>query len=371
MEPKRILLVFGKLNRGGAETLAMNIYRAIDREKIQFDFIVHTQDHCDYDDEITSLGGRIYRLPQYNILNHYIYKKAWRNFFEGHPEYRIIHAHMTGSAAVFLPIAKRYGLYTISHSHIALSQKGLRQTVINLYRIPLRNISDYLFACSDDAGRWLFGKNVGKRNNYRVIRNGVDTDKFSYSEESRKKIRKEFSIEENGFVLGDVARFHVQKNHTLLVDVFKKVRDKCDNAYLILVGDGELRPEIEQKVKDLGLEDCVIFTGVRTDIPDLLSAMDVFVMTSFNEGLPVALVEAQASGLHVVATDTISKEIQITDLVEMCSLDDSADKWAEVILKYADGYVREDTKDEIEKNGYDIRSTARELQDFYLEHWKD
>ncbi len=369
MEPKRILLVFGKLNRGGAETLAMNIYRAIDRTKVQFDFIVHTEEHCDYDDEVESLGGRIYRLPQYNVANHFEYKKAWNKFFKEHPQYRIIHAHMTGSAAVFLPIAKKHGLYTISHSHIALSQKGIRQAVINLYQLPLRRISDYLFACSDDAGKWLFGKDVEKRDNYRVIRNGVDTEKFSFSEEAREKVRSEFGIE-NKFVLGNVARFHIQKNHALLIEVFKKIKEEHDNAVLLLVGDGELRAQTEEKVRELGIEDSVIFTGVRTDIPDLLSAMDVFAMTSFYEGLPVALVEAQASGMHVVATDTISQQIKITKLVETCPLD-SEQAWVKTIAKYAHGYERENTCEEIRRAGYDIRSTAEELQKFYFEHWHD
>ena len=158
MAAKRVLIVLGKLKRGGAETLVMNIYRTIDRSSIQFDFIVHTPDRYDYDDEIELLGGKIYRFPQYNVLNHFEYKRCWNNFFAEHPEYRIIHAHMTGSASVFLPIAKKYGLVTIAHSHIALSQKGIRQKVIDLYRLPLKNQADYLFACSNDAGVWMFGE---------------------------------------------------------------------------------------------------------------------------------------------------------------------------------------------------------------------
>lgn len=138
MAAKRVLIVLGKLKRGGAETLVMNIYRTIDRSVVQFDFIVHTPDRYDYDDEIESLGGKIYRFPQYNVLNHFEYKRCWNRFFAEHPEYRIIHAHMTGSASVFLPIAKKYGLVTIAHSHIALSQKGIRQKVIDLYRLPLK-----------------------------------------------------------------------------------------------------------------------------------------------------------------------------------------------------------------------------------------
>lgn len=370
MAAKRVLIVLGKLKRGGAETLVMNIYRTIDRSSIQFDFIVHTPDRYDYDDEIELLGGKIYRFPQYNVLNHFEYKRCWNNFFAEHPEYRIIHAHMTGSASVFLPIAKKYGLVTIAHSHIALSQKGIRQKVIDLYRLPLKNQADYLFACSNDAGVWMFGEKATKGDNYYVIRNGVDTDKFAFSAEKRDKIRKELGLG-GKFVVGNASRFHIQKNHSLLIDVFAEIKKVDDSAALLLVGDGGLRAEIEEKAKAFGLADSVIFTGVRTDIDCILSAMDVFLMTSFNEGLPVSLVEAQASGLHIVATDTISKEIKLTNLVEFCSLGDSPEKWAQTVLKYAEGYERRNTKPEIAAAGYDIVSTTQELERFYLENWHE
>ena len=370
MAAKRVLIVLGKLKRGGAETLVMNIYRTIDRSSVQFDFVVHTPNRYDYDDEIESLGGKIYRFPQYNVLNHFEYKRCWNGFFAEHPEYRIIHAHMTGSASVFLPIAKKYGLVTIAHSHIALSQKGIRQKVIDLYRLPLKNQADYLFACSNDAGVWMFGEKATKQNNYRVIRNGVDTKKFAFSAKKRDEIRAEFGLD-GKFVIGNVSRFHIQKNHSFLVDIFAEVKKANDNAVLLLVGDGTLRGEIEEKVKLLGLADSVIFTGVRTDIDRILSAMDVFVMTSFNEGLPVSLVEAQASGIHVIAADTISEEIKLTDLVEFRSLNDSAERWAQTVLKYADGYDRRNTKAEIAAAGYDIVSTTEELEKFYLENWRE
>ena len=153
--------------------------------------------------------------------------------------------------------------------------------------------------------------------------------------------------------------------------IFAEIKKENSNAVLLLVGDGDLRGAIEEKVKSLGLADSVIFTGVRTDIDCILSAMDVFIMTSFNEGLPVSLVEAQASGLHIVATDTISSEINITDLVEFCSLDDSPKKWACTALKYADGYERRNTKAEIAAAGYDIVSTTEELKQFYLKNWHE
>ena len=364
--PVRILLVFGQLNRGGAETLAMNIFRNVDRNKLVFDFIVHTNEHCDYDDEVESLGGKIYRFPRYNGINHFAYKKCWNDFFETHSEYRVIHAHMTGSASVFLPIAKKFGLYTISHSHIAESQSGFHQFVVDLYRLPLKNCSDYMFACSEIAGEWMFGKDIAKRDNYSILKNGVDAEKFSYSDEYRMSVRNELNINENTFVVGNISRFHIQKNHSFLIDIFYEINKKYKDSVLLLVGNGELRKEIENKVKALGLKENVIFTGVRTDVDRILSAIDVFCMPSFREGLPVSLVEAQASGVHIVVSDTVSEEIKITDLVEYQSLDSNADVWADAILKYSVPYQRENTKQQIVDSGYDIKNTAAWLQEFYL-----
>ena len=367
--PTRILLVFGKLNRGGAETLAMNIYRKIDRNKVQFDFIVHTDEDCDYYDEVKSLGGKILHFPRYDVKNHFKYRKCWIDFFGNHPEYKVIHAHMTGSASVFLPIAKKYGLYTIAHSHIAKSQSGLRQKVIDLYRLPLKNISDYIFACSHIAGQWMFGKNVSDRDNYSILKNGIDASSFTYNEEKRKRIRQEFGLE-NQFVIGSIARFHKQKNHEFMMRIFKEVTKAIPDAVLFLVGNGELEGEIRQQVHELGLDPNVIFLGVRKDIADILSAMDVFLMPSFREGLPVSLVEAQASGIKIIASDVISNEIHLTDLIDLCSLDDNASTWAKTILKYQNGYERKNTMKSIQENGYDIQTTADWLQNFYLEHSK-
>ncbi|MGN0522545.1 MAG: glycosyltransferase family 1 protein [Eubacterium sp.] len=361
----RVLLVFGKLNRGGAETLAMNLYRNIDRRVLQFDFIIHTTEKCDYTDEILSMGGRIFSMPRYNVLNHFKYKKCWNDFLTEHPEYKVVHAHMTGPASVFLRICKRHGCYTVSHSHTVAPKNGLRQVIVNSYRFPLRRISDYMFACSEQAGEWMFGKNVSKKKNYSVLKNGIDIDSFAYNPQWRDEIRNEFNL--NGkFVITDVARFHMQKNHDFLLDIFCEIHKRNSNSALLLVGDGERRQELEERVKALRLEDSVIFAGVRADVNKILSACDVFVMPSVFEGLPVSLIEAQASGIHSIVTDTVSDEIKITDLVESLSLNEPPARWADAVLKYADGYERRDTSKDIADAGYDIKATAKKLQEFYL-----
>lgn len=367
-KPVRILQVFGKMNRGGAETMIMNLYHNIDRSKVQFDFIIHTNEFCDYDCEISSLGGKIYRVPRYNGKNYFIYKESWNNFFQKHTEYKIIHGHVRSTASIYLKIAKKYGLITISHSHSTSSGSGFPAIVKNILQYPIRFTADYLFACSKSAGEWLFGKKACQSDNFFVLKNAIDTAKFTFDKNIRIQKRKELKIEDK-FVIGHVGRFTTVKNHIFLIDVFRAFHDKNAKSVLLLVGDGELRQSIEKKVRDLGLSDNVIFTGVRSDIPDLLQAMDVFLFPSLYEGLPVTLIEAQASGIKCFVSDSVTEEVKITNQVEFVSLEQSPENWAEEILKYEDGYDRKDTYQEICNAGYDIKDNARWLQEFYLKEY--
>ena len=361
----RILHVLGRLDRGGAETMIMSLYRNIDRKKVQFDFVVHTTDHCDYDDEIRSLGGRIYSIPSYSGKNHLQYKKAWNDFFKKHKEHKIVHAHMRSTATIYLKVAKKYGLTTIAHSHNISSGKGVSAIVKDVLQYPIRNIADHLIACSENAGQWLFGKGVTKRDNYYILKNAIDAENFIYDEDARNRMRKELGIE-GKFGVGNVARFHPQKNHTFLINAFKEVYDRNDNAILLLVGQGELRKDVEKQVHDLGITDNVLFTGVRSDIPDLLQAMDVFVFPSLFEGLGIVAVEAQASGLKCVVADTIPKEAFVTELITPIPLNESPVKWAQSILKASD-YTRENTYQNIYDSGYEVKDTSKWMETFYLQ----
>ena len=368
-KPIRILNVVGKMDIGGTETLIMNIYRKIDRNKIQFDFMVHTEEHCTFDDEIISLGGRIYRLPQYNVKNHFTYKKKWNEFFKNHGEYKILHAHMTGPAAVFIPIAKKYGCYTIAHSHTAGAKGGVRQSVINAYQIPIRFETDYMMACSEEAAKWTFGKNALKRTNIRIIKNGIDTDRFTKSEEKRKEIRNEFDLE-NKFVMTYIARLHPMKNHLFLLDIFKEVLKRNDNSGLLIVGEGSEREHIQSRIRELGIEDKVILTGVRQDVDKILAAADVFCMTSLFEGLGIVLIEAQACDVKCICGDNIPQEANVTHSLTMLSLNELPAEWAKECLKYKDGYTNPNAKKLIKDSGYDINDTVRWLEYFYKEHRK-
>ena len=364
-KPIRILHVFGRLDRGGAETMVMNLYRNVNRNAIQFDFIVHTNEDCDYDDEIKFLGGKIYRVPCYNGKNHFQYKKAWNNFFQEHSEHKIIHAHVRSTASIFLKIAKKFGLITIAHSHNTSSGRGASAIVKNTLQYPIRYIADYLFACSKVAGEWLYGKKACEGENYFLLNNAIDSDKYIFDEEIRLTKRKELQIE-NKFTIGHVGRFHPQKNHSFLIDIFKEVYNKNKNSVLLLVGDGELKKSIQKKVKSLDLSNNVIFAGVSSEVAELLQAMDVFLFPSLHEGLPVTLIEAQAAGLPCIVSDRITNEIKITELITFVPLTNTPKQWASEVLYYGENFKRKSQHSQIIKAGYDIKTTTKALEKFYL-----
>lgn len=365
-KPIRILHVIGEMDRGGAETMIMNLYRNIDREKIQFDFMVHTTKKCAYDDEIRSLGGRIYHVPKFNGANFISYINSWRRFLKKHDEHPIIHGHIGSSAALYLSVAKRYGRFAIAHSHNTKSTiKSVRTKLWELYSFPTRFVADYFLGCGQQAGIDRFGKKIADSKKYSVLNNAIDSALFTFSDISRKKIREELKITDK-FVVGHVGRFENQKNHDFLIDIFRLVHEKCSNAVLLLIGDGSRLNEVKTKVRGYNLSDSVIFTGVRDDVSSLLSAMDVFVFPSLYEGLGIVAVESQAAGLHTICSDVVPTEARVTDLFHPISLSQSTEKWADTILKYVNGYERRNMYNEIIKAGYDIHTTAKCIENFYL-----
>lgn len=363
-EPIRILQVFAEMNRGGAETMIMNLYRHIDRSKVQFDFIVHTQEKCAFDDEIEQLGGRIYKVPKYIGANHFAYKNAWKDFFKSHSNYKIIHGHVRSTASIYLKIAKKYNLTTIAHSHNTSSGSGITALIKDVFQYPLRNISNYFLACSESAGKWLFGDKIVASNKFKIFNNAIEVERFTFNNQIRDTIRKEFAIEDK-YVIGHVGRFHPQKNHELLVDIFKNIHNKIEDSVLLLVGDGFLKESIQEKVRNEDIEDSVIFAGVRSDVPDIFQGMDLFLFPSLFEGLGIVVVEAQAAGLNCIVSDQIPDEAIITKLVDKVSLSKSPEYWSELAIKKIN-YKRKDTSELIKSSGYDIKETAKWLENFYI-----
>ena len=339
--------------------MLMNYYRHMDREKIQFDFLEHRMDRAAYDDEIESLGGRIFRLPRLNPLSSDYYH-ALNAFFAAHPEYRIVHSHLDCMSAYPLCAAKNAKVpVRIAHAH-STSQDRNWKLVFKL--ISKKLISLYttdLFACSADAGEWMFGtKDV------HILPNAIDIERYSFNLLIRNQTKKALGLDD-AFVIGHVGRFSAVKNHSFLTDIFAQIKRQEPNSKLLLVGAGSEMQAVQQKVKTLGLGADVIFTGVRNDVANLMQAMDVFVFPSLYEGLGIVLIEAQAAGLPCVVSDTIPREAYLTDLVTAEKLSSSVEKWAEKILKKRD-FPRTDRRDEIAAHGFDITTEAVKLQEFYI-----
>jgi glycosyltransferase involved in cell wall biosynthesis len=363
----RILHVLGRLDRGGAETMVMNLYRNIDRSKIQFDFIIHTNENCDYNDEIYKLGGKIYNVPRYTGRNHFAYKKAWQDFFNSHPEYKVVHGHMRSTAAIYLKIAKKNGLIAIAHSHSTASRGSkVEQIAKNIMQFPIRFRADNLFACSDEAGKWLFGEKAIKKDNYQVIKNAIDVEKYVFNKDTRNEMRKSLNIEKN-FVIGHVGSFTHPKNHKFLIDVFYEVQKQEKNAILMLVGDGQLNPQIQKQIEMLGIKEKVLLAGVVPNVNNYLQAMDVFVFPSIFEGLGIAVIEAQAAGLKTIVSDTVPREAFITDLILPLSLESKIDTWKRAILDDSCVHDRKNTMEEISSNGYCISKSAERLSNLYFQ----
>ena len=360
--PIRILQVLGEMNRGGAETMIMNVYRNIDHSKIQFDFIVHTNEKCAFDDEILSLGGNIYRVPSYTGLNHLTYIKAWEYFFDNNKQYKMIHSHIRSTASIFLKIAKEYGLITIVHSHNTSNRTGFSSCLKKIIQIPIKKASyiDYRLACGREAGKWLFGNS-----DFQVINNSIECENFIFNKDKRYSTREIYNLQ-GKFIIGHIGSFRKVKNHTFLIDIFSAIHKQNKNAVLMLVGDGKLREQMQKKVDNLGLSNNVIFTGIKTNVNELLMSMDVFLFPSIFEGLPVTIVEAQATGIKCIISDTITDEVCFTDLVESISLDKSVEYWAKKVLDSNNGYQRKNYQKAIFDNGYDINSTVTYLEKLYL-----
>lgn len=359
-EPIRVLQVVTHMNRGGLETMLMNYYRHFDRGKVQFDFLVHREERADYDDEIEALGGRIYRLPRL-IPWSITYRNKLDKFFDQHSEYRIVHVHQDCLSSIVLKSAAKYGVpVRIAHSHSSSQDKDFKYPIKLFFKRFISKYATDLFACGKAAGDWMFGGS-----DYTIVNNAINAGEYCYDAEKAADVRKKLGIPENAFVLGHVGRFCRVKNHEFLVEVFAEVHKQDPNSVLLLVGDGELKLAIQEKVKKLKLQEKVIFAGVRNDVADILQAMDIFVFPSLYEGLGIAVLEAQAAGLTCIASNEVPDDVVITNLIKQLSLNGSCEIWAAQVLLNRSS-LRQKRFQDIARAGFDVKENAEKLQDFYL-----
>ena len=373
-KPIRILLLFTVMDRGGAETMVMNYYRHMDRQQIQFDFMVHRERRGAYDDEIESMGGRIYRMPPIYPQNFIRYKRMLKEFFDEHDEYQIIHSHMSELGYFAFEEAKRHGVpVRICHAHNApdFKHENLIQYIKLIPRYyfirRIRHLTTDLFVCSHIAGLWLYGEK--RQNEFVFMRNAIETEKFLYNVDEANAIRQELGIS-NQRLICHVGRYNKQKNHSFLIDIFKEIHKIDSDSILLLIGDGDLRKEIEDKVNRLNLRSNVRFLGVRDDVPQLLKASDLLLFPSYYEGLSVVLVEAQATGIKCIVTNSLADETIICeDQMKLVSLQKNAKEWADIVLNEK-SEKREHAIEIMKKKGWDVGVNAKWLQDYYLNSMK-
>lgn len=365
----RIAQIVGSMNSGGVESMVMNYYRHIDRTKIQFDFIVLEGSTHIPDQEIKSLGGRIFIVPSYKHI--FAYRKALNKLFtENH--YDIVHSHVNSLSVFPLSVAKKAGVKVrIAHSHSTTNKKEhLRNFIKNILRLFSKKYATHYFACSELAGRWLFGDKTFNKGEVTVINNAIELEKYKFNEQTRDSLRAKYGLT-NQFVIGHIGRFMSQKNHTFLIDIFYEVVKRQHNSKLLLIGDGPLYDEMVNKVHTLNLDDKVVFTGVKQNAYDYYNAMDVFVLPSLYEGFGMVLIEAQANGLPCVASTEVPEDVNVANQVDFISLNDSVEYWANHIVHLDTQIDRGAYFYKIKNSAFDIKSEAKKLEDKYLNILED
>lgn len=371
MEPIRILHEDVIMDQGGIEALLMNVYRHIDRNVVQFDFMMHRPQHAFYEDEILSLGGRIYRTPKFSPIpgQYQKYMSSVESILREHPEYKVLHAHAELNLWPLM-LAKKVGIPTrIAHSHNAKTTVNLKYFFFLYEKAFIKKYCTDMFMCSTPAGEWSFGRETVKNGQVTFIKNGIETERFSFDKQMRREKRAELGVGDK-LVIGHVGRFMEQKNHGFLLEIFAEINKRNPNTVLLLIGDGQLIEENKQKVEKLGIAQSVKFLGIRADVNCLMQAMDVFLFPSLWEGLPLTGIEAQTAGLPVVMSDVITDEVRVTSNVHTMSLKDSAQAWADKVLEVTERFERKDMRQQVIDAGFDIRTTAKWLQDFYVERYQ-
>lgn len=368
MEPIRVLQIGTRMhNNGGVEKYLIDLYRSIDKAKVQFD-ILSVDDGVEYfyEDEITSMGAKLYKIPDHTINFWLSFKskiKVFKKYKNG-----IIHIHTTsGIRAIDGLLARLCGIrHVIFHSHSYIGTPPLKY---KLTKVLFLLLGSYFFACSKEAGSYFFGKKIIKSKKFFLAKNAVSLDKFKFNEIARSKVRRELNIEGKQ-AIGFVGRFSPEKNILFLIDILEEISKIENDVVLVLVGDGCMESDIRKKVSAKKLTERVIFTGVRNDISDIMNSLDVLIIPSLNEGLGIVFIEAQATGLKCYASDAVPKETKVTNLIDYIGLEKTPKQWAEIICKSGFIYQHENTHLSLIKHGYELNTATSKIQELYLSLYK-
>lgn len=359
-EPIRVAQIMGKWVGGGVESTIMNYYKHMDRKEVQFDFFFDSDSLDVPKQEIESLGGRVIFIPPYQKL--FKYQKELKRIFKIN-NYKIVHSNINTLSVFPLRTAKHAGIpIRIAHSHSTTNKKDWKKNILKQVLRPLSKVyANQYFACSEEAGKWLFGD----KTQITIINNAIEIQKFQYDKKIREIKRKELNISGNTLVIGNIGRFVKQKNHEFLLDIFKEVYKKNNNSVLVLAGKGPLLDSIKEKVTKMNLEKAVVFLGQRNDVEELYQAFDVFVFPTLYEGLGMVLIEAQCSGLPCISSNKVPKIVSINPNFKFMNLDESSETWAEEVLKISKDQKRITDITKIENSNFEIKKEAKKLEKIY------
>ena len=366
-KPIRVLHILQRMEAGGTQALLMNIYRKIDRSKVQFDFLVVYKEKQFYDDEIESMGGHVYKLSFREDLNILKFQKNLAKYFEQHQEYKIVHCHAYTIGYFCLKAAKKAGVpVRIAHSHSNAAVCDIKFPVKMLMQKLFTKYATELFACSDEAGKFAF-----KGKNFKILQNAIDSTLFISDNMIRDDVKKELKVVDK-FVVGHVGRMQPEKNHDFLIEIFEEIKKKKPDAELILIGTGPLEEKIRSKVADRNLTESVHFLGNRKDMNRIYQAMDVFVFPSLFEGLGIVAIEAQAAGVPIVCSEGLPPETDITPIYRKLMLKDGAEKWSNEAIKMAQNpAAHTDMQKYVIDAGFDMNVTAKNIEIYYLSRWDE
>ena len=366
VEPVRVLHIIQRMEAGGTQALLMNLYRNIDRSKVQFDFLVEYSDRQFYDDEIISLGGRIYYSTVREDYNLLMFKKQLRALLKEHPEYKIIHVHAYTIGYISLKTAKNEGVpIRIAHAHSNSIHHDKKRFLKKIMQKAFTVYATDLFACSEEAGKFHF-----KNKEFKVLQNAIDISHYLPNIEVREKLRKELNLGSK-FVVGHVGRFQPEKNHQFLLETFTALLKKKPNAMLLLLGDGPLRSQIESQIQDnKALCKNVLLLGNRPNVYNYLQIMDVFAFPSLYEGLGIVAIEAQSAGIPILCSTGVPEAGCITDLAQRLPLEAGPIKWAEKLLEISlNPEAHKDHSTQICNAGFDINETSIMMEKYYLNQY--
>ncbi|WP_271397036.1 glycosyltransferase family 1 protein [Salinicoccus roseus] len=370
-EVPRILHITGTMNRGGAETMLMNLYREIDKTKVQFDFLSYSEKKGDYDQEIKDMGGKVIYTPSPKKTGFIQYLKNFKNINDRYGPYYGIHAHTLFNSGIPLTCAWLLGIDSrICHAHSTSNsnKKGYSYKIYTiLMKMMIKVSATKKIACSYEAGAYLFGQNFKKFGN--ILPNAIRMEEFSSVNASEvRSLKNEIGCENEELLIGNVGSFRIAKNHNFILKIAEEMQKRSIEFKMVLVGDGDQYEKIKHKVREKNLEDKIIFTGVRKDIPLFMNAFDVLLMPSLYEGFPVTLVESQGSKLPAVISDSITKEVDLgVGLINRISLSENTDAWVNMILKVAN---KEEVSNDViykrlHESGYTTTKSIEKLMKIY------